>query len=222
MPVRSSPESIYVDTVHFNVDSVNKIDDTPCMHRKKPERYHHGDLRHTLVVGAMRLLQSKSAAELSLRAVARLAGVSPNAPYRHFASKDALLAAVAEEGFRQLAAATAAASGPPRKRLSQMGVAYVRFATDNPRLYGLMFGPVLKEWDRFEGLVAAADASFAVVVEAVGKVIGGGPKAAAREAILAWSAVHGYAMLAIDGHLDACAAHELPPPEELVRIITGR
>ncbi len=170
----------------------------------------------------MRLLKDRSAAELSLRAVARLAGVSPNAPYRHFSSKDALLAAVAEEGFRRLASATAAVSGPPRARLARMGVAYVRFATENPRLYGLMFGPVLRDWDRYEGLVAAADASFAVVVEAVAKATGQDLKTASREAVLAWSAVHGYAMLAIDGFLGACRKGEVPKPEQLVRIITGR
>jgi len=170
----------------------------------------------------MRLLKDRSAAELSLRAVARLVGVSPNAPYRHFASKDALLAAVAEEGFKRLAADTASASGPPRARLSRMGVAYVRFATENPRLYRLMFGPVRQGWDRFEGLVAAADASFAVVVEAVAKASGEDPRTASREAVLAWSAVHGYAMLAMDGHLAGCRAPEIPKAEELARIITGR
>ena len=204
------------------MDNVNKIADTPAMRRKKPEQYHHGDLRPALVAGAMRLLKDQSAAELSLRAVARLAGVSPNAPYRHFASKDALLAAVAEDGFRRLAAAMDAASGPPRKRLAQMGVAYVRFATENSRLYGLMFGPVLCDWARFEGLVAAADASFELLVDAVAKATGDDRKSAPREAMLAWSAVHGYSMLAIDGHLDACRAGERPKPEELVRIITGR
>ena len=192
------------------------------MRRKTPERYHHGDLRPALVTGAMRLLKDQSAAELSLRAVARLAGVSPNAPYRHFASKEALLAAVAEEGFRRLADAMAAAGGPPRKRLAQMGVAYVRFATENPRLYGLMFGPVLRDWARFEGLVAAADASFELLVDAVAKAMGDERTSAPREAMLAWSAVHGYSMLAIDGHLDACRAGERPKPEELARIITGR
>jgi hypothetical protein len=103
-----------------------------------------------------------------------------------------------------------------------MGVAYVRFATENPRLYGLMFGPVLRDWDRYEGLVAAADASFAVVVEAVAKATGQDLKTASREAVLAWSAVHGYAMLAIDGFLGACRKGEVPKPEQLVRIITGR
>ena len=191
------------------------------MRRKKTKRYHHGDLRAALVDGALRLLKERSPAELSLRAVARLAGVSPNAPYRHFASKDALLAAIAEEGFRRLAAVTAAARGSPRKRLAEMGAVYVRFAIENPRLYGLMFGPVLKDWDRFKELVAAADASFAVLVEAVAKVAGAGRKSASREAILAWSAVHGYAMLAIDGHLGACPPGEVPNPEELVRIVTG-
>jgi AcrR family transcriptional regulator len=175
-----------------------------------------------LVEAALRLLESRSPAELSLRSVARLVGVSPNAPYRHFDSKDALLAAVAEEGFRRLTAVTAAAKGSPRKRLGQMAAAYVRFATEHPRLYGLMFGPVLKGWERHAGLVAAGDASFAVVVEAVAAATDTDPTHASRDAILAWSAVHGYAMLAIDGHLGCSPAKQLPSPEELVRIVSAR
>ena len=192
------------------------------MRRKPPTRYHHGDLRQALVEGALRLLQTRASAELSLRSVARLAGVSPNAPYRHFESKDALLASVAEEGFRRLTAITAAAKGPPRKRLGLMATAYVRFATDNPRLYSLMFGPVLNGWERYEGLVAAGDESFQVVVDAVAHATGADMDRAARDAILAWSAVHGYAMLAIDGHLKSCSVHPIPPPEALARIITAR
>jgi uncharacterized membrane protein len=149
-------------------------------------------------------------------------GVSPNAPYRHFASKDALLASVAEEGFRRLTAVTAAAKGSPPTRLRQMAVAYVRFATEHPRLYGLMFGPVLTGWEQYPGLVAAGDASFRVLVDAVAHGTNANAKHAAREAILAWSAVHGYAMLAIDSHLTSCPAKQLPPPEELVRIIAVR
>ncbi|MBU3729312.1 MAG: TetR/AcrR family transcriptional regulator, partial [Phycisphaerales bacterium] len=180
-----------VHSVHFNVDTVYTAVHACRMRRKPPTRYHHGDLRHALVEGALRLLQTRTSAELSLRSVARLAGVSPNAPYRHFESKDALLASVAEEGFRRLTAITAAAQGPPRKRLGLMATAYVRFATDNPRLYGLMFGPALNGWDRYEGLVAAGDASFQVVVEAVAHATGADMDRAARDAILAWSAVHG-------------------------------
>ena len=211
-----------MDTVYFEVDSVNRFGHTSVMRRKASHRYHHGDLRKALVEGALRLLETRSSAELSLRSVARLVGVSPNAPYRHFASKDALLAAVAEEGFRQLTAVTAAAKGSPPKRLRQMAVAYVRFATEHPRLYGLMFGPVLTGWEQYPGLVAAGDASFQVLVDAVALGTNANAKHAAREAILAWSAVHGYAMLAIDGHLSSCPAKELPSPEELVRIIALR
>ena len=204
------------------MDSVNKVGHTSAMPHKPSQRYHHGDLRQALVEGALRLLATRSPAELSLRSVARLVGVSPNAPYRHFSSKDALLASVAEEGFRRLTAVTAAAKGSPPKRLRQMAVAYVRFATEHPRLYGLMFGPVLTGWEQYPGLVAAGDASFQVLVDAVAHGTNANAKHAAREAILAWSAVHGYAMLAIDGHLTSCPAKQLPPPEELMRIIAVR
>src|SRR5215468_1280918 len=106
---------------------------------KRP--YHHGDLRHALVRSALEILSEAGVGGLSLRAAARRARVSAMAPYRHFADKEALLAAVAEYGFRELAtwltAATATAADP-RAGLAALGVAYVLFACDQPNLFKLM------------------------------------------------------------------------------------
>lgn len=107
-----------------------------------PRPYHHGDLSRALVTAGRRILESEGPAAMSLRAVAREAGVSPAAPYHHFKDKGQLLDAVAEEGWRELGqavgAARAAAAGP-REALTEIGVAYVAFARQNPALYRLMY-----------------------------------------------------------------------------------
>ena len=117
--------------------------------------YHHGDLRRALVSSALEILSEHGVAGLSLRAVARRAKVSAMAPYRHFADKEALLAAVAEHGFRQLTirfSAAATAAPDPRAALDALGVAYVVFACDEPSLFKLMFGPAIEEKPAHPGL----------------------------------------------------------------------
>jgi AcrR family transcriptional regulator len=104
--------------------------------------YHHGDLSRALVAAGRRILEAEGPAALSLRAVAREAGVSPAAPYHHFKDKSELLDAVAEEGWHELGDAIAkgrAAAADPRLALHEIGVAYVSFARQNPALYRLMY-----------------------------------------------------------------------------------
>jgi AcrR family transcriptional regulator len=104
--------------------------------------YHHGDLRRALIDAASRLLESEGPSALSLRAVAREAGVSPAAPYHHFKDKSELLDAVAHEGWTLLdeALAKAKAQAPsPREAMNNLGVAYVCFARENPALYRVMY-----------------------------------------------------------------------------------
>lgn len=104
--------------------------------------YHHGDLRRALIDAARRLLESEGPSALSLRAVAREAGVSPAAPYHHFKDKAELLDAVAHEGWEMLdVALTKARDGSQsiRERMASLGVAYVCFARDNPALYRVMY-----------------------------------------------------------------------------------
>ena len=111
--------------------------------------YHHGDLRRALTEAALRIVERDGLPALSLRAVAREAGVSPAAPYHHFKDKQELMTAVGTEGFGRLTDAMRSArdSAPdPHAALSAIGVAYVCFARENPALYTLM-------WDcsRMEG-----------------------------------------------------------------------
>src|SRR5712692_6190825 len=100
---------------------------------KRTKRYHHGDLPRALLDAALRIVEMQGTAALTLRAAARLAGVSQAAPYRHFANKEAILAAVAEDGFRSLMAAMRHAVGAvgdsPLARLRAVGLGYVTFAT---------------------------------------------------------------------------------------------
>src|SRR5277367_1588423 len=104
--------------------------------------YHHGDLSRALVAAGRRILEAEGPTALSLRAVAREAGVSPAAPYHHFKDKSELLDAIAAEGWHELGHAIAearAAATDPRLALSEIGVAYVTFARRNPALYRLMY-----------------------------------------------------------------------------------
>lgn len=104
--------------------------------------YHHGDLSRALVEAARKILETDGPAALSLRGVAREAGVSPAAPYHHFKDKAELLEAVAHEGWVELDAALSkarAATEDPRTRMTNIGVAYVCFARDNPALYRVMY-----------------------------------------------------------------------------------
>src|SRR4029079_7469988 len=104
--------------------------------------YHHGDLRRALIDAARRLAEAEGPSALSLRAVAREAGVSPAAPYHHFKDKGELLYAVAQEGWQMLddALAKAKAAAPSaREAMTELGVAYVCFASDNPALYRIMY-----------------------------------------------------------------------------------
>src|SRR3982075_157322 len=104
--------------------------------------YHHGDLRAALLRAAIELLEESGETALSLRAVARRAGVSPAAPYRHYADREALVSAVAAVGYRELAERLAAAHPAPStpEQLASVATAYVQFALERPALVRIMFG----------------------------------------------------------------------------------
>jgi AcrR family transcriptional regulator len=179
--------------------------------------YHHGDLREALVEAAMDALAERGEAHVGLREVARRAGVSPAAPYRHFKSQADLLAAVAAAGFRRFRETLLAAQLglPPSHHLAAMGQGYVSFARDNPALFRLMFssGP-----DRApdDDLKAAADAAFAPLVDAALRETSDDPF---ETALAAWALVHGLAHLLNDGHILSIDAGKA---ESLVAAITTR
>ena len=174
--------------------------------------YHHGNLRRDLIKGALELLAEGGPAHLTLRGAARRAGVSPAAPYRHFADKRDLLAAVAEEGFRALHQDAREAMGQivdAAERLRRHGLAYVRFAIEHPAHYRVMFGPEIPDKRLYERLHAAAAACFEDLRESVRACQSQGYLSGAEvdfHARRSWALVHGLALLFIDGQLGATDA----------------
>jgi AcrR family transcriptional regulator len=163
--------------------------------------YHHGDLRGALVGAAMDLLEEGGEAELSLRAVARRAGVSPAAPYRHYDDREALVSAVAAVGYRELAERLAAAHPSPSTpdELASAAVAYVQFALKRPALFRIMFG---QPCDRDSDERVAATAVVSLYVRGI--VERTFPQADSEAlATAVWALVHGLAFLHLDGKLDA-------------------
>jgi AcrR family transcriptional regulator len=163
--------------------------------------YHHGDLRAALVHAAMELLEESGEADLSLRAVARRAGVSPAAPYRHYADREALISAVAAVGYRELAERLAAAHPSPStpEQLASVAIAYVQFALERPALFRIMF---TEPCDRDNDERLAATAAVSQYVRAI--VERTFPQADAEALATAiWALVHGLAFLHLDGKLDA-------------------
>ena len=171
-----------------------------------PGSYHHGDLAEALIAAATKLMRKKGVAELSLRAAARAAGVSAMAPYRHFADKEALLAAVAARGFRAFARRLRDAGGAetdPFARLRALGPTYVRFALDHPELFRLMFGPEIADKSRHAELTAAGGDALAALEEAIRPCMAGVDAWTERDvALAAWSISHGLAALMVDRRLD--------------------
>ncbi len=166
-----------------------------------------GGLGDALVAAATALIAERGPGGFSLREVARRARVSEAAPYWHFADKEALLAAVAEQGFVGLAAAMTQVQAHvkvPRQRLQQLGVAYVRFALDHPSHLRIMFGPEIGDKSAHPTLHVAAEGAFGLLVRAiadaqqVGQVRRGNPE---DLAVAAWALVHGLSALLIDGQL---------------------
>jgi AcrR family transcriptional regulator len=158
--------------------------------------YHHGDLRNSLRDAARAILEEEGLAALSLRAVARRAGVSHAAPYRHFPNHEALLVELAIEGFGELRGEIAAAvslSGTADDRVADIGAAYMRFVAKRPALARLMFGPQLPNRNSFPELAAAADS--------IGTEIGAGFDDPAL-GLAVWAAVHGLAMLILENVID--------------------
>jgi len=178
------------------------------MRKKRPATYHHGDLRQALVAAALRALTRQGAADLSLRAIGRELGVSPRAPYRHFETKEALLAAVAVEGFGAFAALVTrhldAAGEDPLARLRAVADAYVLFAVEQPAAFRVMYAPYATVNESAPDLLrargAAHQASMEIIAEgqAAGLLRAGDPM---ELALVLWSSMHGLAVLLTEGQL---------------------
>jgi AcrR family transcriptional regulator len=182
----------------------------PAKSASNDRPYHHGDLRSALLEHAVKILRKEGLEALTLRAVARAAGVSQAAPYRHFADRRALMGAIAAEGFGKLHAAMAEAmeKGGGREGFKGIALAYVRFAEANPALYRVMFGPEVANTSDLPELATASRASLGFVqsgleqLQAAGLVKAGD---AAVMAIASWAALHGSVSLILDGQAGTVA-----------------
>ncbi|TCJ95731.1 TetR/AcrR family transcriptional regulator [Nocardia alba] len=167
--------------------------------------YHHGDLRAALLSAAMEMLEAGE--PFSLRAIARRAGVSQTAPYRHFKDRDALESALAVEGFRDLQANLGEGRNPPAslQDLAEFAVTYVAFALRRPALFRVMFGKPCDDAD--DERVKAADALHELLADALDRVF---PEAdASALASAGWGLAHGLACLYLDGKLHAVSDEEV-------------
>jgi AcrR family transcriptional regulator len=191
----------------------------------KRTAYHHGDLRSALLRASLLLIDESGIGALSLREVARKAGVSHNAPYHHFKDRGSLLAALVEDGFAALAqemadARAAAPSGTAR--FEACGLAYIRFALKSPARFKLMFRPELTgpgaEAAVAQSSTPALDTLTAAIIEAQagGLAPAGDPKPLV---LTCWAAVHGFASLLLDGPLARAHRPFATSPDKLTAVV---
>jgi AcrR family transcriptional regulator len=186
--------------------------------RKPLNTYHHGDLRDALVHAALREAEQGGPEAISLKALAKQLGVSQPAPYRHFADREALLAAVTAEAFRQFSAVLREAIGKPsrRSKLSRLAQASLAFGLRRNGIYRLMFASrTMACASEGSELHAAAMETFALVLEALEAPAVGLLRE--RFALQIWAALHGVIMLAEQGLLTGKIANVTR--EELVEDI---
>jgi len=184
-----------VDTLTDNLGTVKIPGYDGRMNR---DTYHHGDLKAVILAKAATLVAERGADGISLRELAREAGVSHAAPAHHFTDRRGLFTALAAQGWRLLAEALAAA----RPDFIDAALAYVRFALDHPGHYAVMFDRSLVNADDPE-LVDAQNAAGAELAHGVGTLKDPSAKADPQSAALAaWSLVHGFAMLRLNETID--------------------
>jgi AcrR family transcriptional regulator len=188
------------------------------------ERYHHGDLRRALIGAALELVRQRGVGGFTLREAARRVGVSQTAPYRHFETKEALLAAVAEEGFRDLNRRledTGALDFPdPRRRLREQGLICFEFYVADPARFRVMFGRASARRERYPALAEAWGRVNALLLQSLiacqrsGQLRDGDPM---ELGLALASMTHGLAALVIEGHLGSATPADRAGVAELFR-----
>jgi AcrR family transcriptional regulator len=180
----------------------------PRIVRKPLNTYHHGDLRDALVQAALREAEQGGPEAISIKALAKKLGVSQPAPYRHFADREALLAAVTAEALRQFGAVLRESTSKPSRqsKLSRIARATLEFGLRRNGIYRLMFASrTMAGVPKDSELHQAAMETFGLVLEALGPPAAGYLRE--RHALAIWTGVHGVVMLAEQGLLTGKAAH---------------
>src|SRR5579884_722091 len=192
--------------------------------KKKKRGYHHGDLRNALIQAALaQIAVSGGVHSLSLREVARSAGVSHAAAYRHFRNKEEMLAAIAEQGFVLLGHALQAAieqySGNSLAAFKASGIAYVEFGVGHPEHLQVMFGGTLNGFARWPSLQRASQHAYDLLKTSVRKALHAGEISGNEDtiALAAWSLVHGLAQLIVGGQIP----HAKQSPRHLAQTLTA-
>lgn len=174
----------------------------------KREQYHHGDLKNALIQAGIDILARQGVHALSLREVARQAGVSHAAPYAHFADKQALMAAISTEGYRVLyervSAAVESHSDDPLAQLVEAAWAYADFALSEPAHFRVTLSGIVEQETDYSAFVEISEKSFDLVVEIVEAcqqvgVLRAGPSDLMAATV--WAQVHGCVVLALEDRM---------------------
>lgn len=192
---------------------------------KAKNSYHHGDLPHAIIEAALSWIETKDISSLSLRGIARCLGVSHNAPYRHFADKESLLAAIAERGFikleQWLQQVLESSTLTQVELIKALGVQYIKYALSNPAYYRVMYGSYVADYQKYPQVEQAAEKSFTILINAIaqGQKAGVIRSGKAKElGYVCWSLVHGVSMLYLDRQL---RSSEIESAEKLANLATG-
>ena len=172
------------------------------------KKYHHGDLKNALIQAGVRILAKEGVGGLSLRKVAKKAGVSHSAPYAHFPDKQSLIAAISTEGFKQLYTELDTAVSPysnnPRRQLKEGAWAYVQFAMNNTDTFNIMFSDVLEKEKEYPAFVENSRKTFERVVDVVRACQEAGILRSAPAELMAvsvWGQLHGIISLILEGQV---------------------
>ncbi|MBC7474603.1 MAG: TetR/AcrR family transcriptional regulator [Candidatus Sericytochromatia bacterium] len=197
-----------------NIISKSKVKKSPVKkvtieNTKNIDSYHHGDLKKALLEAGLKILKNDGAHNLSLREIAKVAGVSHTAPYRHFKNKEEIIASLAEEGFillkNNLEQVIERYRDNPREQIFNAGKVYLKVAIENPEYFNIMFGGFINDQTKYENLEKVSAQAFDRFVY----IIRAGQKSEMireddpKEITLAiWSMLHGLSTLLINRSLN--------------------
>ena len=195
------------------------------MRRKK---YHHGHLKNALISAGIEILSKEGLSGLSIRKVAKKAGVSHAAPYAHFADKQALIAAISTEGYRllfdELSATVGLYKDNPQKMLVEVGWAYIQFAMRDPEHFKTMFSGVIEQEKDYPEFREMSQKSFQLLVRLVRNCQETGllaPGPSDMVAISLWSLVHGFVLLLLESQISHTVLDRMSERELLIFLLNG-